>query len=117
VSGNKPITTRICGISQNPKSKNYGIVMKYWNLGSLRNVLNDTFHEKSWDGRLDILIEISSCLSQLHNVNIIHKNLHSGNILFDLHFGITISDLGLCKPLDNENSKDIYGVIPYIAPE
>ncbi|CAG8816324.1 7516_t:CDS:2, partial [Dentiscutata erythropus] len=67
VGGNKPITTRIYGISQNPKSKNYGIVMRSEGLGSLRHVLNDTFHEKSWDGRLDILFGISFCLSQLHN--------------------------------------------------
>ncbi|RIB21292.1 kinase-like domain-containing protein [Gigaspora rosea] len=117
VGGNKPVTTRIYGISQEPKSKNYGIVMQYADLGSLRHILNETFHEKNWNERLDILSEISSCLSQLHNVNMIHKNLHSGNILYYRLSSITISDLGLCKPLDDENSKDIYGVIPYVAPE
>ncbi|CAG8666837.1 2432_t:CDS:2, partial [Racocetra fulgida] len=83
----------------------------------LRRVLNETFHEKSWDERYEILLEISLCISKLHDVKIIHKNLHSGNILLDRQSGMTISDLGLCKPLDNENSKDVYGVIPYVAPE
>ncbi|CAG8479649.1 23818_t:CDS:2 [Cetraspora pellucida] len=66
VGGNKPIT-RIYGISQDPKSKNFGIVMKCANLGSLRHVLNENFHEKSWNDRFDIILEISSCISKLHD--------------------------------------------------
>ncbi|CAG8768112.1 7927_t:CDS:2 [Gigaspora margarita] len=34
IGGNKPVTTRIYGISQEPKSKNYGIVMQYADLGT-----------------------------------------------------------------------------------
>ncbi|CAG8439019.1 7127_t:CDS:2 [Scutellospora calospora] len=47
-------------LEEDPKSKNYGIVMKYASLGSLRRILNESFHEKSWDQRFDIILEISS---------------------------------------------------------
>ncbi|CAI2188965.1 1371_t:CDS:2, partial [Funneliformis geosporum] len=43
-----------------------------------------------------------------------HKNFHSGNISQDAF----ISDSGLTGPADKQKSDDqIYGVLPYIAPE
>ncbi|PKY19255.1 kinase-like protein [Rhizophagus irregularis] len=63
-------------------------------------------------------------LQVIHNKEFIHRDLHSGNLLirdnifYDGLFQCKIGDLGLTRPvndilLDNE----IYGVIPYIAPE
>ncbi|RIA98810.1 kinase-like domain-containing protein, partial [Glomus cerebriforme] len=55
-------------------------------------------------------------LKSIHNRNIIHRDLHSGNIFFGRN--AIIGDLGISKSAtestdDNEN----YGVIPYMAPE
>ena len=48
-----------------------------------------------------------------------HRDFHSGNILFfksSQHW--QIGDLGLSQPVNNTSSNnEIYGVIPYIAPE
>jgi hypothetical protein len=52
-----------------------------------------------------------------------HRDFHSGNILFDpnnlyKNYQWKIGDLGLSQAVNNKSSNnDIYGVIPYIAPE
>src|SRR5947207_1801842 len=61
-------------------------------------------------------------LETIHNAKIIHRDFHSGNILFDLsnrkRYQWQIGDLGLSQPVNNTSSNnEIYGVIPYIAPE
>ncbi|RHZ87628.1 hypothetical protein Glove_33g24 [Diversispora epigaea] len=74
-----------------------------------------------------MLLFIASSLVCSHEKNLVHCNLHSGNILvnydfilYNLDLGI---DLGLCKlenniilNYNNKNNK-IYGSIPYIPPE
>ena len=61
-------------------------------------------------------------LKTIHHANFIHRDFHSGNILFDLGSGkrhqCLIGDLGLTQPVNNTlPNNEIYGVIPYIAPE
>src|SRR5947208_5990201 len=51
--------------------------------------------------------------------NYIHRDLHSGNI-FSYDSYSVIGDLGSCKKLeekDNDNPDEIFGVVPYLAPE
>ena len=59
-------------------------------------------------------------LLNVHNAEKVHKDFHSGNILFD-DLGPYISDLGTCQPANNEKQQvkkeGIYGVLPYMAPE
>jgi len=64
------------------------------------------------------LMDIASALLILHRSNLVHGDLHSGNILLDVFNHIYISDFGLSRPANKTvNSNEIYGVIPYIAPE
>ena len=65
------------------------------------------------------LYETSKLLVILHDCGLVHKDLHSGNLLSTSYSGTTyISDLGLSEPVDKPtNSGEIYGVLPYIAPE
>src|SRR5439155_19888684 len=53
--------------------------------------------------------------SSIHAKKLIHQDFHSGNIL-NLGFHC-ITDLGLCKPADEKTDKNVYGVLPYVAPE
>jgi serine/threonine protein kinase len=53
-----------------------------------------------------------------------HRDFHSGNILFDLRGNIyknyqwKIGDLGLSQAVNNKSkNNEIYGVVPYITPE
>ncbi|RHZ64175.1 hypothetical protein Glove_326g64 [Diversispora epigaea] len=58
-------------------------------------------------------------LEQIHNNNLIHRDLHSGNILMGVNGilgSIRIADLGLCRNVDI-STDFIYGIIPYVAPE
>src|SRR5204863_2572731 len=53
----------------------------------------------------------------IHKENAIHRDLHSGNILYSqLNQSFDISDLGFCGPADKPLNS-IYGNLPYIAPE
>ncbi|RIA83850.1 DDE superfamily endonuclease-domain-containing protein [Glomus cerebriforme] len=60
---------------------------------------------------------ISRGLLDIHNADKIHKDFHSGNILFGYNYPL-ISDLGMCQPANNEvKEEEIYGVLPYMTPE
>ena len=60
-------------------------------------------------------------LLDIHNAEKVHKDFHSGNILY-YHASIPlIGDLGMCQPANNEEQsvkkEGVYGVLPYMAPE
>ncbi|CAI2173043.1 14653_t:CDS:2 [Funneliformis geosporum] len=56
-------------------------------------------------------------VSRLHRENSIHRDLHSGNILYSEYTEQWyISDFGFCGPADKPLGS-IYGNLPYIAPE
>src|ERR1041384_1836906 len=108
------------GITQDPKNLNYVIVMRYANDGSLRKYLPSVI-KFNWLTKLELLRDIISGLKGLHNSDLVHNDLHDGNILMNGSFA-WISDLGLCKPISyynssSKNKNDVYGVLPYIAPE
>ncbi|EXX67459.1 Tpk1p [Rhizophagus irregularis DAOM 197198w] len=111
---------RVYGITQDPETKNYMMVLRYAENGSLRAYLDKNYHELSWNTKLEYLWNITLGLQSIHEKELIHRDLHIGNIL---SFGsqVTVTDMGLCKPADynaSENPKiSIYGVLPYIAPE
>src|SRR5207247_5392204 len=65
---------------------------------------------------ITILKYLCKSLYDIHEKDLVHCDLHSGNILIE-GGGSYITDLGLCGPVDDESSGKIYGIIPYIAPE
>ncbi|CAB4439799.1 unnamed protein product [Rhizophagus irregularis] len=115
---------RFYGITQDLETKNYIMVLDYVKDGSLRNYLDNFYNKLSWYDKIHSLYKIVFGLCHIHNNEIIHRDLHVGNILFNHnirfnHNYIYITDMGLCKPADyKENTKNkVYGVLPYIAPE
>ncbi|CAI2183875.1 12665_t:CDS:2 [Funneliformis geosporum] len=65
--------------------------------------------------RAHILVDDN--LQKNRHEDAIHRDLHSGNILYSQHNNEWyISDLGFCGPV-NKSQQDIYGNLPYIAPE
>src|ERR1043165_3198533 len=105
------------GITRNPITKDFIIIMKYYQLGSLRDYLKKNFYSIKWSEKLQILRNIVAGLSHLHNQKIIHRDLHSGNILYENEFDVVISDLGISKSSTDNDGDEIYGVISYMAPE
>src|SRR5204862_3136479 len=79
--------------------------------------LQQNHNQLTWKERIEITYIIAMEIYNIHSENAIHRDLHSGNILY-LQFNKFwyISDLGFCGPAD-KSSKSIYGNLPYIAPE
>ncbi|POG58994.1 kinase-like domain-containing protein, partial [Rhizophagus irregularis DAOM 181602=DAOM 197198] len=86
------------GITQDPNSLNYIVVMSYAKKGSLRKCLSDIIRF-TWQDKLHLLKKIILGLKVIHESNLTHGDFHDGNILMsDNHNELFIIDLGLCKP-------------------
>ncbi|RGB37315.1 kinase-like domain-containing protein [Rhizophagus diaphanus] len=108
------------GFTEEPNTLKYMVVMDYANKGNLRENLMRIVRN-NWNQKLYMLYEINSGLSKIHRENLIHCDFHDGNILTHNDKNkdkIYISDLGLCQPIKSFlKENDIYGVIPFMAPE
>ncbi|RIA99401.1 kinase-like domain-containing protein [Glomus cerebriforme] len=108
---------KIYGITQDPETLNYMIVLKEMPMGNLRS--NLMIKKYNPEDKYYNLYEIASSLAALHKCDLVHGDLHSGNILFENVFTACISDFGLSRPANQSinTNKIISGVLPYIAPE
>src|SRR5436305_15290800 len=95
------------------------IIMKYYDLGDLTHYITKDFFNINWIEKLEILDYIISGLINMHNANIIHKDYHSGNIFVTKDFAIKAitGDLGISRSAIINDNDEIYGIIPYVAPE
>ncbi|POG69982.1 kinase-like domain-containing protein [Rhizophagus irregularis DAOM 181602=DAOM 197198] len=104
------------GITKNPSDGNYMLVMQHMDI-NLREYLQQNHNKLIWKERIQIIHIITFALFSVHQENAIHRDLHSGNILFATISQIfEISDFGFCGPADKPLNS-IYGNLPYIAPE
>src|SRR4051794_4919397 len=101
------------GVTQNPISKDYVIIMKYCEGGDLRHYLTKHFYNLEWSVKLYLLLQISIGLEYIHKKGIIHQDFHSGNILCYDDMEILIGDLGISKSLNElaDDNDKIYGII------
>ncbi|POG78652.1 kinase-like domain-containing protein [Rhizophagus irregularis DAOM 181602=DAOM 197198] len=113
-------TVRCYGITKDPKTSNFIMVMGL-KKGGLRQYLNNNFVSLNWKQKLFSLQGLAYGLREIHDRGLIHHDFHSGNILSNFDHGAFITDLGLCQPANVKSSqnsnKKIYGVLPYVAPE
>ena len=92
------------------------MVLNYVSEGNLRDYLRNNHSKLTLKDRISILKDLCCSLDDIHREDLIHCDLHSGNMLMQAG-GCYITDFGLCGPVDDESSGKIYGIIPYIAPE
>ncbi|CAI2175962.1 12404_t:CDS:1 [Funneliformis geosporum] len=93
--------------------------MKYAKNGNLRKNLLDIIKNR-WIIKLKKLHNIISELDEIHQKKLIHCDFHHGNILNLRANILSISDLGLCKPVEYFQSfknNNIYGILPFVTPE
>ncbi|RHZ84005.1 hypothetical protein Glove_86g81 [Diversispora epigaea] len=120
------VSAHYYGISKNPSTQNYIIVMDLFDNG-LHDFLTKTFWDLGWETKLNILLSIAWGLESLHAKNLVHCDLRSENNLINYDFNLGDSDIGIdlssCK-LENDlvlnsNKKNnkIIGSIPYVPPE
>ncbi|RHZ64767.1 hypothetical protein Glove_320g51 [Diversispora epigaea] len=118
-------TPRIYGITQDPETNEFIMVLDYMFGGNLRDYLKNNFNNINWKLKLGYLRRLASNFENIHKLDIIHHDFHPGNILSDnFNFkdsSIKISDFGLSKlighDVKNPEKRRIFGVLPYIAPE
>ncbi|RHZ64815.1 hypothetical protein Glove_320g19 [Diversispora epigaea] len=116
------VSIQFYGITQDPKTHKYIMVLQYAKDGNLRDYLKINFNNINWLQKLDNLYELSLRLRNIHELNIVHQDFHPGNILSsNFNSYMQISDFGLSKLIrvnpNNPEKKNIFGVFPYIAPE
>ena len=121
----------IYGVTQDPETKEYIIVMEHANNGSLLSYLVQNINKLTWKMKLQHLKDIADYLTIIHDAGIVHCDIHGGNILLHNDDGnesgteeelcistLLICDLGLSQSVNSHKSNStIQGVLPFIAPE
>ena len=109
------------GVTQDPETKEYMIVMQYANNGSLLSYLNQNINKLTWRMKLERLNDIAFYLLSIHGTRLVHCDLHSGNIIMHNDNMLEVSficDLGLSQSVNScQPNSTIRGVLPFIAPE
>ncbi|CAG8499896.1 4309_t:CDS:2 [Dentiscutata heterogama] len=102
------------GLTKDPENGKFMMVLERQDDGDLKSFINNIDITHTWREVFTFLNDISRGLYEIHKRNMIHKDLHPGNILFSN--GVwKICDFGFSEPANK--SSEIIGVLPYIAPE
>ncbi|KAG9299814.1 hypothetical protein G9A89_013174 [Geosiphon pyriformis] len=107
------------GITKDIISDEFIMVLPFAEHGDLRAFLKMNETTLTWEMFLRILFQIVSGLRFIHDSNLVHGDLHPGNILVlkTNPLKVVISDLGFCRPANYSPQRDdIFGVVQYSAP-
>ncbi|KAL0330968.1 UNVERIFIED_CONTAM: LRR receptor-like serine/threonine-protein kinase FEI 1 [Sesamum angustifolium] len=109
------------GYCNSPTSKL--LIYDFLSGGSLDEALHERAEQLDWEARLNIIMGAAKGLAYLHHdcsPRIIHRDIKSSNILLDGNFDARVSDFGLAKLLEDEESHIttiVAGTFGYLAPE
>ncbi|XP_010540695.1 PREDICTED: LRR receptor-like serine/threonine-protein kinase FEI 1 [Tarenaya hassleriana] len=109
------------GYCNSPTSKL--LLYDYLPGGTLDEALHERGEQLDWDSRVNIIVGAAKGLAYLHHdcsPRIIHRDIKSSNILLDGNLEARVSDFGLAKLLEDEESHIttiVAGTFGYLAPE
>ncbi|CAB4436855.1 unnamed protein product [Rhizophagus irregularis] len=96
----KNFTLKFYGMTKDPETKEFMMIIQLADQGNLRCVLSNNFNNISWKKKLLLLENTAYDLKKLHELGYFHKDFHSGNILLNYNKNAGdnisyISDFGL----------------------
>ncbi|RHZ54996.1 hypothetical protein Glove_421g71 [Diversispora epigaea] len=135
----KSSVIRCYGMTLHP-TEGYMLVMERGEEGDLRSYLRENHSALLWSDKVHMIRDIAKSLEVLHSREFVHGDLHTGNILKKLPKDSSSStinrlrkfirkgspnyrerecilDLSLCYNNNNLEIEELYGVMPYVAPE
>ncbi|GBC52738.2 kinase-like domain-containing protein [Rhizophagus irregularis DAOM 181602=DAOM 197198] len=110
---------QLFGISLDQNTSEYHLIMQFANGGDLQNYLKENFMNLTWNDKKKLAFQIADGLNYLHNENILHRDLHSKNIVIH-NSNAKITDFGISKDQNNQTSMAYignFGVIAYMEPK
>ncbi|KAF0502926.1 kinase-like protein [Gigaspora margarita] len=103
------------GVTKDSIKEHYYLILQFAVDGNLREYLKKNFPKLRWLDKLRIAHEIVMGLLFLHNNGILHRDLHSKNILVHKR-RILIADFGVSKHIDEE-TRVSGGMNGYLEPQ
>ncbi|CAG8460111.1 15885_t:CDS:2, partial [Cetraspora pellucida] len=93
----QPQFLRCYGITQQPNTGEFMMVTQYAPFGNLYTYLQK--HKRmTWKEKIQIIKQITRALGEMHKRDLIHGDLHSGNIMNIDRTHFVLGDVGLCGP-------------------
>ncbi|RHZ82457.1 hypothetical protein Glove_109g150 [Diversispora epigaea] len=104
------------GVSIDHLAEKCYLVLQYAEDDNLRNYLENNFENLDWKTKIKMAQDITNGLCYMHKANIVHRDLHSKNVL--VHKGkLLITDLGISKLLDSNSNSFGGGMCAYSDPK
>ncbi|CAG8469559.1 14925_t:CDS:2 [Gigaspora margarita] len=106
------------GIACGHKPNDLKMVLHHADKYDLNEYLSRNFTSIMWKEKLSIILDIAVGLYQIHDKGIVHRDFHPGNIFLDSSISC-IGDFGLSQVADSltNNNGELFGILPYMAPE
>ncbi|CAG8499598.1 3563_t:CDS:2, partial [Racocetra persica] len=92
-----PYIVTCYGLTKEPKSGNFMMILEYLFDGDLKTYLKNKDITLSWRTRYSILHNITSALSKMHHSNILHGDIHPGNIISSRNLWCIALALNICN--------------------